>query len=153
MSSPDRNFIDVKELMQVAIDFEEDSIQFYRRMKGKTDNPRVTDVLNILEEQEVSHKQILQDYELGPGPYAVLQYGPSFSLSMPLVSPDEDLSLDSLLDIAIQRETKSAQIYLRSSELVKGKLAELLIQLAGFEQEHEEKLKDLKTYMKSEDWL
>jgi rubrerythrin len=153
MRKSDPNFIDVEELMRIAIDFEEDSIQFYRRMRGKTDDAQVTDVLTMLEKQEVSHKEILQDYELGPGPYAVLQYGPSFSLSMPMVSEEEDLSLASLLDIAVGRETRSAQIYQRSSELVKGKLSELLMQLAGFEREHEEKLISLTTYVKSEDWL
>jgi rubrerythrin len=152
MKQTNENFIDVKELMQIAINFEEDSIQFYLRMQEQTEDVKVMDALKLLENQEIEHKRILQEYELGPGPYAVLQYGPSFSLSMPVVE-EKNITLNELLEVAIEREVKSSQIYERSSQLVRGKISELLSQLAGFETEHVEKLTALRTYIRSEDWV
>lgn len=149
---PDKNFLKVHELMELAIRFEEDSVRYYRQMRGHVDDDAVLDLLETLERQEEEHRRILQDFELGPGPYPMLQYGPSFALNMPELK-HENPGLDELLDVAIEREVRSVQIYRNTAGQVFGKLADLLNELAGFEAEHEIKLKDLRTYLQGRDWV
>jgi rubrerythrin len=150
MAKTDRNFISAKELLEIAIGFEHDSVEFYRMMQKGHSNGRVIDLLKLLEEQERDHERTLREFEPGPGPYEMLQYAPSFRLSMP-VPKSNDPGFDELLDVAIEREIKSALIYERSAQMVSGKLQTVLQGLVEFEREHEYKLKDLRDYLHSDD--
>jgi rubrerythrin len=150
MRKPDKNFITVKELIELAIDFEIESAKFYRKLQKKTRVDAVLQLLKLLEEQEWEHEKILRQYEIGPEPHAILQFGPSFSFAMPAISP-KDIGIFELLDIAKQREKRTAEIYENSASLISGDLHKLLGNLATFEHEHEDKLIALKSYLKSEE--
>jgi rubrerythrin len=67
------------------------------------------------------------------------------------VPKSNDPGFDELLDVAIEREIKSALIYERSAQMVSGKLQTVLQGLVEFEREHEYKLKDLRDYLHSDD--
>jgi rubrerythrin len=150
MSKADRNFVSANELLEIAVEFEVDSVEYYRMMKKTQSNVHVLDLLGLLEEQEKDHVKMLREFDLGPGPYEVVQYAPSFRLSMPSLKSDNP-EFDELLDLAIEREVKSVEIYEKSSAVVTGKLKDLLDDLAGFEREHEYKLKDLRSFLHGED--
>lgn len=141
-----RHFINVRELMDLAIRFEEDSIRYYRDMRDRTENRKALSLLKVLEKQEAEHRDTLRNFKLGPGPYAMLQYGPDFSLTMPVVEQDTP-GLMELVDVAIEREVLSVRIYRHTADQVFGDLAQLLERLAGFEEEHERKLKNLREYL------
>ena len=145
-----QNFITVEELFNIAIEFEIESAEFYRNLQTVTDDDNVLEILKLLEKQEVSHEKILREYEIGPSPHAILQFGPSFSLAMP-PAPSEKIDLFILLDIALERETKAAKIYENSASMVKGDLSNFLKGLATFEYEHEERIKSLKLYLSSDE--
>jgi rubrerythrin len=69
---------------------------------------------------------------------------------MPAI-PSKDIGIFELLEIAMQREKKTAEIYENSASLISGDLHKLLGNLATFEHEHEDKLIALKSYLKSEE--
>ena len=146
----DQNFITVKELINIAIDFEIESAEFYRNLQSMTEDDNVLEVLRLLEKQEVSHEKILREYEIGPSPHEILQFGPSFSLAMPK-APTERIELFELLEIALERETKAEKIYSNSANMVKGELSKFLEGLATFEREHVERVRSLKLYLSSEE--
>lgn len=150
MTKSDKTFVSVKELIEIAIDFEVDSAQFYREIQKRIADEKTLELLKLLEDQELEHERILRKFEIGPGPHAILQFAPSFSFAMPTL-PKNDLSIFELLDIAIKREKKTAEIYENSANLVSGDLKKLLNGLATFEYDHEFKLNDLKAYLKSEE--
>jgi rubrerythrin len=144
------NFLKVEELMELAIQFEHDSMQYYHDLRNMVSDHRAQGLLDTLEHQEREHRDLLRNYDLGDKPYPLLQYGPSFDLTMPKVE-QEDPNLDELLEVAIEREIVSKQVYETTAGQVFGNLAELLNDLAGFEEEHERKLKDLRSFLKGED--
>ncbi len=141
------NFLKVEELMEMAIQFEHDSMQYYHDLRNFVSDSRALGLLDTLEHQEREHRDLLKNYDLGDKPYPLIQYGPAFDLTMPKLE-EEDPDLDALLNVAIEREIVSKQVYETTAGQVFGNLAELLRDLAGFEEEHERKLKDLRGYMR-----
>jgi len=145
-----KNFLKVDELLDLAIEFEQESADYYRKLQNNIENQRVLDMLRELENQEIEHRDILKNFELEDKPYPMLQFGPSFSITLPEVQSDSP-TLRELLDVAIDREIVSRQIYNTTAGQVFGNLAQVLQDLAAFEGEHETKLKDLRSYLLGED--
>jgi len=145
-----KNFLKVDELLDLAIVFEQESADYYRKLQNNIENQRVLDMLRELENQEIEHRDILKNFELEDKPYPMLQFGPSFSITLPEVQSDSP-TLRELLDVAIDREIVSRQIYNTTAGQVFGNLAQVLQDLAAFEGEHETKLKDLRSYLLGED--
>jgi len=54
--------------------------------------------------------------------------------------------LDELLELAVNREIKAAEIYEGAAGQTRGDLKKLLEGLAVFEREHEERLKKMRLY-------
>jgi rubrerythrin len=144
------NFLKVEELMEMAVRFEHDSMRYYQDLRGFVSDRKARELLKTLEQQEMEHRDLLKNYDLGDRPYPMLQYGPAFDLTMPTIE-SENPDLTELLDTAIDREIVSKQVYETTAGQVFGKLAELLRDLAGFEEEHERKLQDMRSYMQGED--
>ena len=145
-----KNFLKVDELLDLAIEFEQESADYYQKLQNNIENQRVLDMLKELENQEIEHRDILKNFELEDKPYPMLQFGPSFSITLPEVQSDSP-TLRELLDVAIDREIVSRQIYNTTAGQVFGNLAQVLQDLAAFEGEHETKLKDLRSYLLGED--
>jgi len=145
-----KNFLKVDELLDLAIEFEQESADYYRKLQNNIENQRVLDMLRELENQEIEHRDILKNFELEDKPYPMLQFGPSFSITLPEVQSDSP-TLRELLDVAIDREIVSRQIYNTTAGQVFGNLAQVLQDLAAFEGEHEAKLRDLRAYLMGED--
>ncbi|MCF7915664.1 MAG: ferritin family protein [Spirochaetaceae bacterium] len=145
-----KNFLKVEELLDLAITFEQDSADYYRTLQKHVENSRVLEMLKTLELQEIEHRDTLKDFALEDKPYPLLQFGPSFNIALPEIE-SESPSLQELLDVAIEREIVSRQIYSNTADQVFGNLAQVLQDLAAFEGEHEAKLKDLRAFLTGED--
>ena len=145
-----KNFLKVDELLELAIEFEQESADYYRKLRDHVEDARVLDMLKELEQQEIEHRDILNNFDLGDKPYPMLQFGPSFDITLPEVQ-SESPTLIELMDVAIDREIVSRQIYNTTAGQVFGNLAQVLEDLAAFEGEHEVKLKDLRAYLLGED--
>lgn len=145
-----KNFLKVDELLDLAIEFEQESADYYQKLQEHVEDERVLAMLRELESQEIEHRDILKEFELEEKPYPMLQFGPSFAVSLPEVQ-SESPTLQELMDVAIDREIVSRQIYSTTAGQVFGNLAQVLQDLAAFEGEHEAKLRDLRAYLLDED--
>ncbi|MFW5714960.1 MAG: ferritin-like domain-containing protein [bacterium] len=145
-----KNFLKVEELLDLAIQFEQESADYYQKLQNHVENRQVLDMLRELENQEIEHRDILKNFELEDKPYPLLQFGPSFSITLPEIESTSP-SLRELMDVAIEREIVSRQIYTTTAGQVFGNLAQVLEDLAAFEGEHEAKLKDMRAYLMGED--
>jgi len=134
-------YLNMEQFMRLAIDFEADSAAFYRSMQRPELEAPVHGLLQRLEREEREHERILRDYEMDRSDPVVLQFAPELSLSMPTPSAEPDFR--ELLQVAIEREEKSARIYRMTAEMTVGAFRELLESLAAFEEEHERKLRGL----------
>jgi rubrerythrin len=146
----EKNFLKVEELLELATQFEQDSMQYYRDLRRYVSEPQAVELLKHLEQQEREHRDLLRNYDPGDKAYPMLQYGPALELTMPQVE-EEEPDVFHLLDVAIEREIVSKQVYENTAGQVFGNLAELLRDLAGFEEEHEIKLKDMRDYLKGQE--
>lgn len=145
-----KNFLKVEELLDLAVEFEQDSADYYRMLQKHVENSRVLNMLKTLEDQEIEHRDTLKNFELEDKPYPLLQFGPSFNIALPEIE-SESPSMKELLDVAIEREIVSRQIYSNTAGQVFGNFAQVLQDLAAFEGEHEARLKDLRAFLMGED--
>jgi len=150
MSGSDRKtYVTMKEFMDLAIKFEIESADFYVEIKSLVSDDETINLMNKLAAQETDHARILGAYTAPSGDVATFQFGPELSLSMP-PAPAQP-TLENMLDVAIERERKSAQIYHAAAGRTSGEFREMIESLAGFEEEHEDRLTRLKAaYRKGE---
>ena len=134
-------YVNMQELMELAIRFEDESAEFYALMRSRAAEDSVRNLLKTLKEQEQEHARLLRESEMPKDRDIILQFAPELSLSMPM--PGDNPDFDEMLSVAIERERVSVQIYRRASERTLGAFKELLEGLALFEEEHERKLKAL----------
>jgi rubrerythrin len=134
-------YVNMQELMDLAIRFEDESAAFYAQMRNCTEEKSVRDLLKTLQEQEEEHARLLRESEMPKDRDIILQFAPELSLSMPM--PGDNPGFDQMLSVAIERERVSVRIYRRASERTLGEFKEMLEGLALFEEEHERKLKAL----------
>jgi rubrerythrin len=140
-SSKKTTYVDMNQFMDLAIQFEVESAEFYARMRKTATEESVRKLLATLEAQENDHARTLKEYEAPKDGNIILQFAPELSLSMPV--PKENPDFGEMLSVAIERERASAEIYRRVSERRLGAFKDLLEGLAVVEQEHERKLKRL----------
>ena len=68
------NFVTVGEYLQIVIQFQLESAQFYHDLKGQTDRRDAVELLDILEKQEIHHQRILRAYKVKADPNSILQF-------------------------------------------------------------------------------
>jgi rubrerythrin len=145
INSKNRNFQTIEEFIFAAAEFEQQSAEFYRNiLNTKETEGIVKELLVLLEKQELAHKKTLQDMDISQT-REIIQFPPKLSLSMP-APKYASLSLAVLLDIAIERERISKEIYAHTAGQVTGNFRNIIIGLSVFEQEHEDKLISLREY-------
>ena len=146
-----KSFVTMQEFMDLAIQFEVESAGFYRQMaatlidrEGASEAAADADVIELLaqlETQEREHERILRGFSVATDSETTLQFAPELALSMP--SPPGNPGFDEMLEVAIEREHRSAEIYRAASTRTVGDFREMIGGLAGFEDEHEDRLKRL----------
>ena len=141
MTSSNRNYLSARELIALAVDFEQESAEFYRNIQEYQLDESTRQLAELLEKQEWSHRKMLQEYDISDTE-EYLQFPPEFSLAMPALEK-ENPTLEELLALAIEREIMAKEIYQNSAAQTKGSLKDLLHGLAVFEEEHESRLKSL----------
>lgn len=142
MSKSD-NVISIKQLIDIAINFEEESAQFYRYIRSIAKNKTLVSLAQMLEKEENEHQQMLRDIQITDDksmvtfPLALIESMPSLNIN--------ELNVQKLIAIAIEREHVSASIYEQAAVLTGGRIKKLLENLTLFEREHEEKLQRLES--------
>lgn len=147
MTNSKQNFVTIAEFLELTMQFEADSAEFYTAMKQMVSPEDTTtqELLNLLIREENEHRNTLRRYDIGPASDSLLQFPPSFSFSMPGL-PEESPGLEACIEIGLLRERKSVEIYTNAAAMTTGDFQRLLQGLAVFEQRHVEKLSSLQRF-------
>ena len=138
----------ISDILDLAIQREEEAYEFYMDILGRVDDESVKDTLKFIAGEEVKHKQFLVNYS--EGKYGadsmrmadVVEYKVAEYLEEPEIS--EDSKSEDVYLIAAHREGRSHQFY---SELAgmhaDGELKSMLTKMANEELKHKEKMEYL----------
>ena len=144
MTNSKDNFLSIVDFLKLAVEFEEDSALFYRKMLTSNLAEPVKALAELLEKQEEAHAKILREYEIGEN-RAFLQFPPDFKLSM-TDSYKEGMTVSELIVLAIAREDHAQSMYSNAAASVSGSFKDFIGGLALFEAEHAVKLRSLRDY-------
>jgi rubrerythrin len=138
-SSP---YMTCREFIDMAIEFEKESVEFYQALQKQVEPGAVAQLLQLLEQQEAYHVRKLQEWSPAE-PEAMMQFSPSLIGNMPK-APDEPVNLSELIELAIERERIAKETYRSAARLVTGDFRAMIEAFAVFEEEHEEKLRSMR---------
>ena len=138
----------VSEIIDLAIQREEEAYDFYMDIHNKLEDPSVKDTIEFIAGEEKKHKAFLVNYRKGDyGPEAlrmtdVVEYKISEYLEEPEITKEtkrEDVYL-----IASHRESRSHQFYTELANMHSdSNLKEMLLKMANEELKHKEKMEYL----------
>jgi rubrerythrin len=140
--------ITVSEVIDKAIQREEEAYAFYMDIFNKIEDQSAKDTLEWVAAEEKKHKQFLVDYRDGKfGTSAlrktdVVDYHIAEYQEEPEIS--EDMQREDVFLIASHREKRSHQFYLGLSEIhPTGEVRDMLVRMANEELKHKEKMEYL----------
>jgi rubrerythrin len=133
-----KSYLSVEQFLELAIQFEVESAEYYRQMQKGSADQEVLGLLQDLEQQELEHERALREYSSIRRSEAMLQFAPELSLSMPKAPQNPGFA--ELLEVAVERERQSVRIYRATADLSSGELRRIMEELAAFEQQHLDRL-------------
>ncbi|MBD3308195.1 hypothetical protein GF339_17245 [candidate division KSB3 bacterium] len=139
MASFQNSYLTIEEFIKAAVRFEVESAEFYRALKDRTNDAQIEELLGILADEEVSHQHTLEEFEVPKESSGIIQFSPPFTAAMPEV-PSELPDTESCIELGLQRERKSVELYEHAAGRVIGDFQQILEGLADFERQHIEKL-------------
>jgi rubrerythrin len=133
------------DVLKVAIEKEEDAVEFYTKATGIIKNPGTNEMLKDFAKEEQSHVTLLKDAQKSKtmesvGSKALPQ---SMDLTKYLVSETitEDSTPQDVMIIAMKREDSAVSFYSEQITAFEGTdIAELFQRLCNTEKEHKERL-------------
>lgn len=138
----------VSEVIETAIQREEEAYVFYMDIHGKVDDPGARQTIVFIAEEEKKHKAFLVDYRDGKfGGQSlrksdVVSYHIAENLNEPEVA--EGMKAEDVFLVAAHRESRSHQFYSELAAMhVDGDLREMLLRMANEELKHKEKMEYL----------
>jgi rubrerythrin len=140
--------VTTEEILKTAINFEELSFKFYRRLQETVLDDMTKDALGFLSREELKHKEFLENYLQGKLTAKTIELSEVHdgriveAFQAPAAAPDL-LQKDAFL-LAAEREKHSHEFYLRLADIhPEGEVRELLKKLALEELSHKEKVEYL----------
>ena len=140
------DFNSVDEILEFAIEKEQEAVDFYTQWAGKVENRAVGEVFEEFVETEKAHKALLLDIKSGKKINASPKEIPDLSISDYLVesNPTEDMDYQTALMIAMQRETAASKLYSNlATKVTDESVKDLLQSLAREEARHKLKLETI----------
>jgi len=129
----------VDEILDYAIDQEQQAADFYADLAGRAEKAGMKDILLDFAEEEKSHRERLELVKRGDRELAPEQEVLDLKISDYLVEVDakKDISYQDALIVAMKRERAAFQLYTDMAEKVpEGNLKEILLGLAKEESKH-----------------
>ena len=138
----------LNEVIDLAIQREEEAYEFYMDIHSKVDDTSVRDTLEFIAGEEKKHKAFLVGYRDG-------NYGPDalrmadvvdYKIAEHLNEPDVDSNMKSsdVYLVASHRESRSHQFYTELADLhPEGDIRSMLFKMANEELKHKEKMEYL----------
>jgi len=138
----------VSEIIDLAIQREEEAYDFYMGIHSKLEDPSVKDTIEFIAGEEKKHKAFLVGYRkenYGPGALRmteVVEYKIAEYLEEPEISTET--SRQDVYLVAAHRESMSHKFYTELANLhVEGELKTMLLKMANEELKHKEKMEYL----------
>jgi rubrerythrin len=138
----------VSEIIDLAIQREEEAYDFYMDIHNKLEDPSVKDTIEFIAREEKKHKAFLVDYReknLGPGALRmteVVEYKIAEYVEKPEISTET--SRQDVYLVAAHRESMSHKFYTELANLhAEGELKAMLLKMANEELKHKEKMEYL----------
>jgi rubrerythrin len=134
-----KNFASVEEILDFAIQEEEDAARFYKELAGKMDRPWMKDVFEQFSREEQGHKAKLQNVKTGNA--ADLPKDKVLDLKIGEYLVDAEVSADmdyqQALIVAMKKEKEAFRMYSDLASVAQtADLKELLMGLAQEEARH-----------------
>lgn len=138
----------VSEIIDLAIQREEEAYDFYMDIHNKLEDPSVKDTIEFIAGEEKKHKAFLVDYrekKLGPDSLRmaeVVEYKIAEYVEKPEISTET--SRQDVYLVAAHRESMSHKFYTELANLhAEGELKTMLLKMANEELKHKEKMEYL----------
>ncbi len=140
------NLNTVDEILDFAIEKEQEAFDFYKLWSGKVENKAIGDVFKELADNEKAHKAFLSDVKSGkkipPQPKEITNL--SISDYLVEIEPSPDMDYQSALMVAMQREKSANQLYTNLAATVKvEEIKNMLLTLAAEEAKHKLRLESI----------
>ena len=138
----------VSEILDLAIQREEEAYEFYMDILGRVADESAKDTLKFISGEEVKHKRFLVNYREGKFGADGLRMADfvEYKIAEYLEEPDidGDLSSQEVYLIAAHRESRSHQFYTELAGLhADGETQTMLLKMANEELKHKEKMEYL----------
>jgi len=129
----------VDEILDFAIDQEQQAADFYQDVARRAESAEMKEMLMDFHEEEKKHKEILQQVKSGEHELTPEQEVLNLKISDYLVEVEfsENISYQDALIIAMKKERAAYQLYTDMAEKIpEGHLREVLVGLAREEEKH-----------------
>ncbi len=141
-----RNLNTVDEILDFAIEKEQDAFEFYTLWSGKVESNAISDVFRELAVNEKAHKAFLADVKSGkkipPAPKEVTNL--SISDYLVEIEPTPGMAYQSALMVAMQREKSANQLYTNlASKVSAEEIQNMFLTLAAEEAKHKLRLESI----------
>jgi len=141
-----RNLNTVDEILDFAIEKEQDAFEFYTLWSGKVESNAISDVFRELAVNEKAHKAFLTDVKSGkkipPAPKEVTNL--SISDYLVEIEPTPGMDYQSALMVAMQREKSANQLYTNlASKVSAEEIQNMFLTLAAEEAKHKLRLESI----------
>ena len=140
------NLNTVNEILDFAIEKEQEAFDFYMLWSAKVENKAIGDVFKELADNEKAHKSFLTDVKSGkripPEPKEITNL--SISDYLVEIEPTPDMDYQSALMVAMQREKSANQLYTNLAAAVKvEEIKNMFLTLAAEEAKHKLRLESI----------
>lgn len=141
-----RNLNTVDEILDFAIEKEQDAFEFYTLWSGKVESNAISDVFRELAVNEKAHKAFLTGVKSGkkipPAPKEITNL--SISDYLVEIEPMPDMDYQSALMVAMQREKSANQLYTNlASKVSVEEVKNIFLTLAAEEAKHKLRLESI----------
>ena len=138
----------VSEIINLAIEREEEAYHFYMDIYGKVTEPAVKDTLEFIAREEKKHRDFLVNYRDGGfGVDSLRMNDPiDYKIAEHLQEPEvtQEMRSEDVYLVAAHRENRSYHFYSELAGLhTEGELNEMLVKIASEELKHKEKMEYL----------
>lgn len=135
----------IKEIIEFAIQKEIEAAEFYRKLQGIVKLPSSREFLKELEEMEISHQKILQNYLDSPNKINLIAQPNDLQISnfMDPVEPESEMTFQQILIIAMKREENAMNLYQQLAKEVEGDAKNVFLRLSQEEAKHKLQLETI----------
>jgi rubrerythrin len=138
MATKTKNFGSVNEVLDFAIERENEAYLFYGRLADMAKKPEIVKAIRVFADEELEHKKKLEAVKAGKAAIGEEEAG-NLNIANYLadVEPHPNMNYTELLTVAIKKENLSYQLYVDLAAISMTKeLKDIFLRLAQEEAEH-----------------